>query len=70
MEGTNHKKCRNLISKRTTCEKSNLSATTLWRKVKKGEFPAPVQISSRRVAWYEAEVDEHNANLPRVGGMA
>jgi prophage regulatory protein len=29
----------------------------LRRKVKDGEFPQPVSISSRRIAWIETEID-------------
>ncbi len=29
----------------------------LMRKVKLGEFPAPIELSTKRVAWVEAEID-------------
>ena len=29
----------------------------LRRKVKAGEFPAPISLSDRRIAWIEAEID-------------
>lgn len=32
------------------------SSTTLWRKVKTGEFPAPVKLSSRVTAWRAEDV--------------
>ncbi len=32
------------------------SNTTLWRKVKAGEFPAPVKISARVTAWRAEDV--------------
>jgi prophage regulatory protein len=32
------------------------SDTTLWRRVKDGSFPAPVQISPGRVAWRRRDV--------------
>lgn len=32
------------------------SNTTLWRKVKAGEFPAPIKISARVTAWRAEEV--------------
>jgi prophage regulatory protein len=34
------------VSRATT-----LSRTTIWRSVKAGTFPKPVQVSARRVAW-------------------
>lgn len=33
------------------------------RLVKEGKFPSPIKAGVRRVAWIEAEVDEHNARL-------
>ena len=32
------------------------SSSTLWRKVKAGEFPAPVKLSSRVTAWRAEDV--------------
>jgi prophage regulatory protein len=37
----------------------------LRRKVKAGEFPAPVALSDRRIAWRESEVDAWLASRPR-----
>jgi prophage regulatory protein len=42
------------------------SRTTLWRRVRAGEFPAPVEIGANSTAFYEDEVDEAQVNLPRV----
>ena len=35
-----------------------ISNATLWRKVKSGEFPAPVKLSKRITAWRVADVKE------------
>lgn len=32
----------------------------LWTR---GEFPKPIHISVRRIAWVEAEIDQHIADL-------
>ncbi len=32
------------------------SASTLWRKVRQGEFPAPVRVSSQVTAWRVGDV--------------
>lgn len=37
---------------------TTLSPTTIWRRVKDGEFPAPVQLSPGRIGWLAASVDE------------
>jgi len=42
------------------------SRTTLWRRVRAGEFPAPVKTGANCTAFYENEVDEAQESLPRV----
>lgn len=31
---------------------------TLMRRIKRGEFPAPIRVGSRNVAWLKPEIDE------------
>jgi predicted DNA-binding transcriptional regulator AlpA len=38
----------------------------LRRKVNAGEFPRPIAVSDRRIAWIESEVDEWLAARPRA----
>lgn len=38
------------------CRRTTLSRAHIWRMVKSGTFPAPVKISTNRVAWYEHDV--------------
>ena len=38
--------------------RTGLSRTTVWRKVREKEFPAPVKIGERSVAWDARAVDE------------
>ena len=42
------------------------SRTQVWRDVREGKFPAPVKIGPNAIAWYEDEIDAHQANLKRV----
>jgi prophage regulatory protein len=44
-------------SRRQVVERTTLSATTLWRMVRRGEFPAPVQLSAIRKGWPKEAVD-------------
>ena len=39
-----------------------ISSSTLWRKVKAGEFPAPVKLSSRVTAWRVEDLRKWMAN--------
>ena len=41
-------------------EVTGLSRTTIWRRVKSGDFPAPVRLGSmatRSIGWREGEVE-------------
>jgi prophage regulatory protein len=42
------------------------SRTTLWRKVKLGEFPAPVRLSANVIAWkvelIRAWIEDHSSS--------
>ena len=42
------------------------SRTTLWRRVRAGEFPAPVKTGPNSVDWFDDEVDEAQEKLARV----
>lgn len=37
---------------------TGFSSTTLWRRVKDGDFPQPVQLSPNRKGWPEHMVEE------------
>ncbi|MCG9753060.1 AlpA family transcriptional regulator [Vibrio brasiliensis] len=39
-------------------EKTGLSKSAIYSKIKKREFPASVPIGSRTVAWLEADVEQ------------
>ena len=50
-------------------EVTGLSKTTIWRRVKSGDFPAPVRLGSlatRSVGWYQAKVDGWLEKRPRI----
>lgn len=40
------------------------SRTTLWRRVRAGEFPAPIALSVKATRWKRAEVEAWLAALP------
>ncbi len=45
-----------LLKKNEVCAMTSLSYPTIWRKVRAGEFPRPLQVSANRVAWRFTEV--------------
>ena len=57
---------RRLLSAKQVMIRMDWSRTTLWRRVRAGDFPAPVSTGANSTAFYEDEVDEAQANLPRV----
>ena len=46
-----------------------LDRSTLWRMSQRGEFPAPIQLTSSRIGWRWSAIkqwlDEREANPPR-----
>ncbi len=61
-----HSPGRRLLRPKQVMARMGWSRTTLWRRVRAGEFPAPVSTGASITAFYEDEVDEAQANLPRV----
>lgn len=47
-----------LLTRQEVEQRYGFSTTSLYRQVKLGLFPAPVQISANRVAWSECECEE------------
>ena len=55
-------------------EVTGLSKTTIWRRVRSGDFPAPVRLGgrgSRSVGWRKSDIEDwldSRTALPQVGG--
>ena len=43
---------------------TGLSRSSIYLRMKRGDFPAPVRISTNSVAWRASDVDEWIATLP------
>jgi prophage regulatory protein len=39
-------------------DRVGLSRTTIWRMVRRGDFPAPVPLAERHVGWLSHEIDQ------------
>ena len=57
---------RRILRAKTVTARMGWSRTTLWRRVRAGEFPAPVQTGPNAVGWFDDEVDAAQKNLSRV----
>lgn len=55
-----------LISLKTVLDIYPVSRATLYRQIKSGLFPEPVQIGARRVAWRMEEVQLRISELKKV----
>ena len=61
-----HSHGRRLLRPKEVMERMGWSRTTLWRRVRAGDFATPVSTGANSIAFYEDEVDTAQANLPRV----
>jgi prophage regulatory protein len=48
---------RKLVSPRKVLEQIPISAATMWRSISAAQFPKPVRIGARRVAFFQDEID-------------
>lgn len=58
-----------LIPQRLVCERTAMSRTTVWRRVRDGDFPRPVKIG-RRTVWSERAINEWIADRHSVAQVS
>jgi prophage regulatory protein len=46
-----------ILRRRAVVERVGLSSTTIWRLVRAGRFPAPVQLSAQAIGWREHDIE-------------
>src|SRR5439155_2846707 len=49
---------------REVCERVGLSRTTIWRQVRRGEFPTPRRLSANAIGWMASDVEAWIASRP------
>lgn len=64
---TGHRYRERLLRIDDVCFLTGLGRSTIYAKVKGGDFPGPVQLHGACVAWRETEVDTWIAARPVVG---
>ena len=47
-----------IYRKKELCELFGISSTTLYRRVREGVFPRPIQVSENVVGWLSADVEK------------
>ena len=53
-----------MVSKQEVIGRTGLSAPTIWRRVKAGDFPKPRQLTPHRIGWLESEIEEWENSRP------
>lgn len=53
-----------LLTAQEVADKLRTTPSNLYRKIKAGKFPAPIQLSIRCVRWKESDVVQWLNNLP------
>lgn len=48
---------QNLLRLPAVKQRVSLSGPTIWRLIKRGDFPVPVKVGPRAVAWLQPEID-------------
>ncbi len=51
-------------------ERTRLSRVQRWRRVRKGTFPAPLQLGENSIGWFEDEIEAWLSERPRVSYAA
>jgi prophage regulatory protein len=55
----------NILSPAEVRSRTRQSRTQIWRKVKAGNFPAPVELGPNSIGFIESEIDDWIASRPR-----
>jgi prophage regulatory protein len=55
----------NVLKIADVVSRTGLSRVAIWRRVRRGEFPAPIQLSENRVGWPETEIKAWRDAQPR-----
>jgi prophage regulatory protein len=45
--------------------RTGLSRVSIWRKVRTGQFPAPIELSANSIGWPESDIAKWQASRPR-----
>ncbi len=57
---------RRILRAKAVTTRMGWSRTTLWRRVRAGEFPAPVKTGPNTVGWFDDVVDDAQEKLTAV----
>ncbi len=58
--------CLSLLRLKEVEERTGVKKSKIYADIKKGEFPSPVRLGPKSVAWRSDEIQEWIDNLPRA----
>ena len=61
-----HSSGRRILRPKQVTVRMGWSRTTLWRRVRAGQFPAPIQTGPNTIGWFDDIVDDAQENLESV----
>ena len=59
-----------LMHRREVEDRCGIARTTIYRKMREGSFPEPIQVGARAVRWPASEIETWIAERPRAPGHA
>lgn len=62
-DGPRGRRVVQLLRARDVQRELGISRTTIWRLVKAGEFPPPLRITSKVIAWRKSDIEEWQEQL-------
>ena len=54
-----------MLSVREVVERVGLHRSTIWKKIRAGGFPAPIELCENKIGWPASEISTWLANRPR-----
>ena len=54
-----------ILTKQEVVTRTSLSPSTIWRRMKAGDFPESVQLTPWKIGWHEEEIDQWLESRPR-----
>lgn len=60
------KKAQRVLRRKTLASLLGISETTLWRRVRAGLVPPPVQFGNGQIGWLESTIADWQESLPTI----
>lgn len=57
-----------LLTRSEVEQRVRIRRSTIYREMRRGEFPTPIRIGAKAVRWKSSEIDHYIENRPRALG--